>query len=74
MNITRKRIMRKQNIVVTQSAFHMFKDPQTPYANSLQKKELTLFSREEKHYDSFCSMGNPRNLIEERMYATGYHV
>ena len=41
MNITRKIIMRKQNIVVTQSAFHMFKDPQTPYANGSQKKELT---------------------------------
>ena len=40
MNITRKRIMRKQNIVVTQSAFHMFEDPQTSYANSSQK-ELT---------------------------------
>jgi len=65
--------MRKKNLDVTQSAFHMFEDPETPYANSLQKQELTLFSIEEKHNGSFCSMGNPRSLIGEQMYATGYH-
>ena len=34
MNNTRKIIIRKKNIVVTQSAFHMFEYPQTSYANS----------------------------------------
>ena len=43
----------------TQSAFHMhmFEDPQTPYTNSSQKKEVIECSREKKLYDSFCSIG-----------------